>query len=462
MKKLAVLVVVVSVLLSCPAVLIASPGDVVTLEGTAEEVGKIWGEINRDSIVKAYEAFMARAEGKEDFLRNFAKLSIDLSKKIGCSYWIDELNAIADTVGLDRELYIAFTFGRYRDLALLYEGVGCTSFAVVPPATKNGQIIFHKTRETAADLQSAYLKHITGVPSGDKKPYKFFGEMGTADTGVSFFVNEKGLAGGADVPVEWQHKEYYVTPPEGEKPFVDPPKYDGFMNHYVPRYIAEHCKDVEEARKVLHDFVDKGYIASGKWGTNYLFVDAKGQVLQIADNCREIYEERVNPALVKGGKEYKGIYFTVLRKNDYGAPEDALISNYGNITVELVNSPKVSKHPAVWNFERAQSSATIVIDPEHPETLTTIFVTLPAYGYSIPFLMGARETPKALMDGTVYETQRKSFAYSEFYEAGVNDMWRKFIHEMRQKVKEGKDVTGDLNANFSEMVDWVLSMNGRN
>lgn len=39
MKKLAVLVVVVSVLLSCPAVLIASPGDVVTLEGTAEEVG---------------------------------------------------------------------------------------------------------------------------------------------------------------------------------------------------------------------------------------------------------------------------------------------------------------------------------------------------------------------------------------------------------------------------------------
>ena len=433
--------------------------DMVILEGSPSEVGAKWGEINRDSILEAYNSFMTKAEGKEEQLRRFAKLSINLSKEIKCSYWIEELNAIADAVGIDRELYIAFTFGRYRDLALLYESSGCTSFAIAPPATKGGQIIFHKTRETAKDLQSAYLKKITSVPKGDKKPYKFFGSMGTADTGVSFFVNEKGLAGGADVPAQWQHKEWYVGEYEGEFPHVDPPKYDGFMNHYVPRYIAEHCKDVDEAKAVMHSFAEKGYLASGNRGTNYLFVDANGKILQIADNCYKIIEEQVNPSLKKDGEEYKGIYFTVSRVNDYGSPEDALISNYGNITIELANSPKVSKHPAMWNFERAQSSATILIDPEYPETLTTIFVTLPAYGYSIPFLMGANATPRALMDGTVYEKQRTSFEYSEFHEAGINDMWRKFIYGVRADLKEGKDVQEELNENFQKMVDFILAMN---
>jgi len=454
------LLVAFAVLFACLIVApFAHAADYAILKGSASEVGAKWGEINRDSILKAYNSFISNAEGKEEQLRRFAKLSIDLSKEIQCSYWIEELNAIADAVGIDRELYIAFTFGRYRDLALLYEGTGCTSFAITPPATKGGQIIFHKTRETAVDLQSAYIKKITKVPTGDKKPYKFFGSMGTADTGVSFFVNEKGLAGGADVPAQWQHKEWYVGEYKGELPYVEPPKYDGFMNHYIPRYIAEHCKDVDEAKAVLHSFAEKGYLASGKMGTNYLFVDANGKILQIADNCYKIIEEQVNPSLKRDSKEYKGIYFTVSRVNDYGSPEDALISNYGNITVELANSPKVAKHPAMWNFEKAQSSATILIDPKHPETLTTVFVTLPAYGYSIPFMMGADATPIPLMDGTVYEKQKSSFKYSEFYEAGINDMWRKFIYETRTKLEEGKDVSKDLNENFQKIVDFVLAIN---
>ena len=73
--------------------------------------------------------------------------------------------------------------------------------------------------------------------------------------------------------------------------------------------------------------------------------------------------------------------------------------------------------------------------------------------------MGASATPKALVDGTVYETQRGSFKYSEFYEAGVNDEWRKFIYTMREKVKKGEDVTKEMNDNFLQMVNLVLSMN---
>ena len=126
----------------------SSASDILVLEGSAAEVGKLWGETNRESILKAFNAFLSRAGGKEEQLRSFAKLSIDLSQKIGCSYWIDELNAIADTAGIDRELYIAFTFGRYRDLALLYKGVGCTTFAVTPPATKKRSHLLLKVGST--------------------------------------------------------------------------------------------------------------------------------------------------------------------------------------------------------------------------------------------------------------------------------------------------------------------------
>ncbi len=457
MKRTCMLTAMSLFLSTFASLALGQPAESVILEGTASEVGAKWGEVNKNSILKAYNAFIERSRGKEEQLRKFAKLSVDLSNQIDCSYWITELNAIADTVGIDRELYIAFTFGRYRDLALQYEG--CTSIAVTPPATKDGQIIFHKTRETASDLQAGYIKRITDKTRSGKQPFKYFAEMGTADTGVSFFVNEKGLAGSADVPRQWQNNEQYVGPYKGDLPFVQPPKYDGFMNHYVPRYIAEHCSTVDEAGETLRAFAAKGYLASGKMGTNYLFADARGKVLQIADNCYEIIEENKDPILLKDGKKYEGIAFTVLRRNDYGAPEDALIANYTKIPVELVNSPKVSKHSAIWNFARAQSSSTFLIDPKHPDKLTTVFVTLPAYGYSIPFLMGASATPRALMDGTVYQTQKEAFRYSAFHEEGVNDAWRRFIHEVRPKVEKGEDVTKALNDNFLQMVNLVLSMN---
>jgi len=106
MKRFLVWGIIVLFLIGSTGVNPSSAGDVLVFEGSAAEVGKLWGETNKESIIKAFNAFLSRAGGKEEQLRSFAKLSIDLSKKIGCSYWIDELNAIADTAGIDRELYI--------------------------------------------------------------------------------------------------------------------------------------------------------------------------------------------------------------------------------------------------------------------------------------------------------------------------------------------------------------------
>jgi len=73
--------------------------------------------------------------------------------------------------------------------------------------------------------------------------------------------------------------------------------------------------------------------------------------------------------------------------------------------------------------------------------------------------MGASATPKALADGTVYSVQKGSFRYSEFYEAGINDLWRAFAYDIRERVKKGEDVTKDLNEFFVKMVNDVLAMN---
>ncbi|NLB84225.1 MAG: hypothetical protein GX791_08285, partial [Synergistaceae bacterium] len=68
-------------------------------------------------------------------------------------------------------------------------------------------------------------------------------------------------------------------------------------------------------------------------------------------------------------------------------------------------------------------------------------------------------TPKALMDGTVYQAQKESYRYSEFHESGVNDIWRRFIFDLRERVQKGESVTKELNENFLTMVNMILSMN---
>ncbi|MDH7507764.1 MAG: hypothetical protein QHH15_08300, partial [Candidatus Thermoplasmatota archaeon] len=56
--------------------------------------------------------------------KQFAQVFINIANALNCSYWIEEANATADVVGLDRELYIAFLSGRYRDLAAGYNNKG--------------------------------------------------------------------------------------------------------------------------------------------------------------------------------------------------------------------------------------------------------------------------------------------------------------------------------------------------
>ncbi len=349
-------------------------------------------------------------------MRSFAKLSIDLSKKIGCSYWIDELNAIADTAGIDRELYIAFTFGRYRDLALLYKGVGCTTFAVTPPATKNGRIIFHKTRETAPDLQSGYLKRITGVQGTDRQPYKFFGEMGTADTGISFFVNEKGLAGGADVPSQWQNRECYVGSYKGTLPFVTPPKYDGFMNHYVPRYMPSTAGTLMKRKKpyILLRKRDTSPAGNGARTTCSWMQGEKSSRLQTTatrssrSRWTRLWRRTENPGRnLLHRPQGERLRYT------RGCACISIRQDH----VELVNSPGWQNTPPC-GISRGRSPAPPSSSTPNSRKNDHSFRDPSGLQLLHPLLHGGECHTESLADGTVYSVQKDSYRYSEFYEAG--------------------------------------------
>jgi hypothetical protein len=413
---------------------------VITLIGTPTEIGTKWGTENKQTILTQYNTFHSSVGKTDAELKAFAKIFINNATSLNSTHWITEANAIADTIGVDRELFIAFISGRYRGLAQHY-GEECTSFFVKPPATKNGEIIFHKTRDNSEELQSAYIKYTTGLPVG-QEVYKFFAEMGTADTGLSYFVNEKGLAGSAD-----------------QDGTADPPKYNGLMNHYTIRYIAEHSANVSEASRNLHFLVEHGYSAGATIITNWLFLDKDGNALHIEDDGHSIILEEMNPSLDYGGNTYPGIFFTIHRQDSSGSPEDALVANYGNVDVKLVDSADVAKHSAMTFTSSSLSGATFLINQNYPETLTTAFIALPAWGYSVPLLFGATATPKALMNATVYAYQKANVVIlDKVFESQIHTEWETFYNDTKTKVP-GQNVTDSLNDKFLYFVNKILNPN---
>ena len=51
---------------------------------------------------------------------------------------------------------------------------------------------------------------------------------------------------------------------------------------------------------------------------------------------------------------------------------------------------------------------TVAMDPEFPDLLTAMWVSLPARGLAFPLYMGCEATPGPLLDGTVYEICRQT------------------------------------------------------
>jgi hypothetical protein len=340
----------------------------VNLRGSPAEIGRLWGKINAATIHLDMEqhylkpakeagisipALIARAEKYAEVCRRFAP------------HWLAETRAVAEAAGVEPDLYLSFTASVYRGLFL---GDECTSYTMSSAFTEDGRIFFHKNRDNTLKKQSVFI--LDGTASGVNK---FIAVSDASVIACMMMVNDKGLAGSADVG--------------GLK--VGDPAFRGLMNTAVLRHIAERAATCGEALQIVQQFVREGYYAGGaKWGTHWLFVDATGTILEISNNSREVTHTF----------HTQKVYFSRLPGN---AAQKSLEQAKG--PVDFATFHQASRDASIC-LTSSIAGMSVEIDRTHPGVLSRAWVSLPAKALSFPLFMGGSETPPPLLDGTVFET----------------------------------------------------------
>lgn len=339
----------------------------VKLRGSPAEIGSLWGRINADAIHADMEKHYLKPA--KDAGLSIATL-VERSEKYAqvsrryAPHWLEETRAVAEAAHVEPDVYLSFTASVYRGLFL---GDECTSYAMSTAFTENGRIFFHKNRDNALKKQCVFI--LDGAASG---VHKFIAVSDASVIACMMMVNDKGLAGSADVG--------------GLK--VGDPAFRGMMNTAVLRHIAERATTCDDALRIVQEFVREGhYAGGGKWGTHWLFVDATGKILEISNNSREVTHTF----------HTQKAYFSRLPGN---RAQRTLLD--AREPVDFATFHNASRDGAIC-LESSIAGMSVEIDRRNPATLSRAWVSLPARALSFPLFIGGSETPLPLLDGTVFD-----------------------------------------------------------
>ena len=242
-------------------------------------------------------------------------------------------------------------------------GEDCTSYAISPKFARNHGIFFHKNRDNQPKHQCAFLID-TDAPGVNR----FISVSDASVISCMMMVNEKGLAGSADVG--------------GLK--IDKPRCRGWMNTALLRHVAERAGDCEQALAIVREFVERSwYAGGGAVGTHWLFVDAKGRILEISNNSSQLEHQ---------WHDDEKVYFSARRGRAIERLRDA------KPPVDFVTFHNVSRDSATC-FPSSVSGMSVHIDRERPDVLTRAWVSMPARSLSFPLIMGGSATPLPLLNG---------------------------------------------------------------
>lgn len=386
----------------------ADPG-MIHLAGTPEQIGTIWGEINKDVIARdvdvAYVKRAAAAGISRETLLERSAASLRIIGEIA-PHWIVEARATARAAGVDEDLYVAYLDGVIRNRFLGEDPEECTSYAVSREHARDGAIMFHKTRDNRDAPQGAFI-----VESSLEGINKFIAV--TNATGIhafSMMVNDKGLAGSGDYPAN-RKKDSSTLHLEPA-----PNKFRGVMGATILRHIAERASTCAEALAIIEDFVAKGWYSGGTVGGNHwLFVDREGTILEVCNN----------PGHVASKVHTQKAYFSRLNK---GPAARRLRESAQPVDFNLFRS--VSRDPSIC-FGSSISGMTVEIDPDDPARFTCTWIALPVRSVAFPLLMGQSRTPACLVDGTTYELGKRSPRRTERWETLEQSM-----HAEKERLKE--------------------------
>ena len=391
-----------SPLISCLLLtaLIVSPSfsaepPMIRLAGTPEQIGTTWGEMNKEHIRRDVEEnYLKKAAekglSKETILKRSA-VSIGIIEEIA-PHWIAEAKAVARAAGVPEDVYVAYLDGIVRQRFLGEDPEECTSYAVSPKFTRDGAIMFHKTRDNRNVAQAVYV-----VDSSLEGINKFIAiSNATGISGFSMMVNEKGLAGSGDYPAN-RKKDSSELHLESA-----PDKYRGLMGGTIMRHIAETASNCEEALAIIEKCVKNGWYAGGSVGGNHwLFVDRKGTILEICNN----------PGHVVSKVHTKKAYLSRLNKSPAAK---RLREAKEPIDFHLFHN--VARDRSIC-FGSSISGMTVEIDPAHPELFTCAWITMPVKSVAFPVFMGQNRTPKCLLDGEVYALGKTIKGKRQLWEA---------------------------------------------
>ena len=355
----------------------------VRMAGSPAEVGKTWGETNKDVIaqtLKIHYVEKAAAAGiSEDVLLDRAKVFLGIVQKIA-PHWIEETKAAARAAGVREDLYLAFVACRPRNL-FLHE---CTSYAVARQYAEGNAIFFHKTRDNVDRDQAAYI-----LESSVKGIHKFIGVCDASSINCSMMVNDQGLAGSSDYPAHLTRKK----DPNALVPEAAKPQYRGMMGGSMLRYVAEKASNCREALAIIEDLVKKGYYAGGDVnGNHWLLVDRKGTILEVSNNARHVASRF----------HTQKVYFSRLDESAAGKRLRG-----ANEPIGFALFHQVARDRSIC-FRSSIAGMTVEIDPVHPELFTCAWVSLPVRSGSFPLLMGQTKFPVPSLNGEINRLSKQT------------------------------------------------------
>lgn len=378
------------------------------------KIGDEWGAVNAGLIREHFRQFLAECDKKgitNDVLLRRTSRADQIVGRIA-PHWREESDAIALQAGIDPELYNAYLLGKYRGVAFQE----CTSYAAVGEATGDGRTLFHKNRDNVERPQAGYIKK-TRVPG--RSIFGFVATGDVSDTGVMMMVNERGLAGSADVGAS------------------DPDWFGmGLTNPYGLRHIAETASTCREALEIVEWMTRDRLYAGGPVHTNWLFADATGMALRVVN---------ANESIVSRESTQSGILLNVEREG----LRPLLQENSGRIDARLMM--RAARLPSV-SMASTLCGLTAEVDWERPDRRTCAWIALgrPSDSPFVGVSMAAEETPQEMLDGMLFCLGRARGARPEQFRRIEEDG----MAAIREWKESGAESAGRANELF---VEWAAA-----
>ena len=270
---------------------------------------------------------------------------------------------------------------------------GCTSWMVFSDLTGNGTNILHKNRDSIS-------RKIVVTLSPEDSPRKW---IALGSGGINMGLNGSGLAG------IMNSGERSADPPDESRRKNSP----GMM-----RAVLESCDTAAQAAAKLKELTEAGTYSLGRTGSIFLFMDnregyvceAISQTVCTVQRCDHGYVVRAsnwrNPDMYRHwGNDIRIHLKAEARAFMAVAGLNRILTEHGRIALPEIfalsrhfEMPTGSPLPRSVCGETTCSTASIEIDRQYPETLSTMYVTIghPRHTVYLPIPVGATRVLPAM------------------------------------------------------------------